>query len=58
VAAPIELRFEATSRRNAVDLADALRRSGGQRVRVRPDAVRLLSRERWTVTAERRVPSG
>ena len=43
--------FEAASLREAIDLAEALRSRGGSRVRVRPDALRLLTRERWSVLA-------
>jgi len=48
---PLRFLFEAASLREAVDLADALRSRGGSRVRVRPGALRLLARRRWTVVA-------
>ena len=49
--APLRFLFEAASLRQAVGLAEALRSRGGNRVRVRPDALRLLTRERWSVIA-------
>jgi hypothetical protein len=48
---PLRFLFEAASLRQAVGLAEALRSRGGNRVRVRPDALRLLTRERWSVVA-------
>ena len=48
---PLRFLFEAASLRDAVDLADALRSRGGSRVTVRPCALRLLARRRWTVVA-------
>jgi hypothetical protein len=46
----ISFRFEAPTMRAAVELADALRMGGHNRVQVRPDPLRVLSGRRWRVT--------